>query len=256
MASVGASLKSLWSTAGPMIVITIITELISKFMEIRGQIAQVKKSWEDYKNGAKMAVHTQEIEQLQTLQGLYNKAKGSTKEQRIYQDQINSLLGTQFTKENQINNAIAKRISLLEATAKVNYYVNKKLEAQDKQNQILSKYGGSEKTLNKKAGVAAAVQTGATIGGVKGWGMALGMAAGNFTSLWGSSKALLDASAYREAAAEIRDASNNINNATKYLAKNGGLQAANYGNPGSGTDYSPASSGGGGVTSGGLGDMA
>jgi tape measure domain-containing protein len=142
---VGNSLKAIWSTVGPMAIITLLTEIAGQIMSIIHEEGETKRAWNEYKQGAKEAVHTQEIEQLKQLQRLYDQTTSSSKEHKNILTKINSLLGTQLTNESDINKVIRDRIKLLEATASVNYFTQRKLDAQSAISDIYMKYGGKDK---------------------------------------------------------------------------------------------------------------
>lgn len=137
------ALSALWSTYGPMLIITAITSVIFKLVEMAAESNRINGIWKEYKNGASAAVHTPEIVQLKEIQDLYNKANGNLKLQEQYRNKINSLLGTHLTGEKAINAAINERIKLLEATAKVDYYTQQKIQAQDTLTKIIGSYGGN-----------------------------------------------------------------------------------------------------------------
>ena len=54
--ALGASLKAVWATVGPMILITIVTELIFKFVEWYQKTQQIKNAYKDYKRSEERRV--------------------------------------------------------------------------------------------------------------------------------------------------------------------------------------------------------
>jgi tape measure domain-containing protein len=150
-ASLGTSLKAIWATAGPMILITIITELIAKFSELYSRMNSIKSAFKDYQNEARKATHTREIVELETLRGMYNSTKTTAKERLELERRIGDVTGQHAKGAKNINDLLEKRISLLRTAAAVEFYTNKTLELQDRQDELRKKYGGNapgSKTAN------------------------------------------------------------------------------------------------------------
>lgn len=145
-AALGASLKAVWATAGPMILITIATELIAKFVEIYNRAKAIKNAYSDYKAEAAKAIHTREIIELESLQKEYNKTKKDSKERRELEKRIGDELGKHVTGASKINSLINDRIKLLRTAAEIEFYTNKSLELQSRQEDLKRKYGGFEPT--------------------------------------------------------------------------------------------------------------
>lgn len=142
-ASVAVSLKAIWSTVGPMILITLITEIISKLIEWKTRVDGIKNAFKDYKSEAGKAIHTKEIIELEQLRNAYNNTKKNSSERLNLEARISNVMGQHLTGAKQINDVLNKRIKILEAAAEVEYYTNKKLELQDKQDDMKRKYGGN-----------------------------------------------------------------------------------------------------------------
>ncbi len=140
----GNVIKSAFISILPTFIFIALSEIIGKLIEAAQETKRIKGLWSDYQKGLYAASHTTEIEQLKIIQDQYNKANGNTKVQVKLIDKINSLMGTHLTKENNINTAISQRINLLEKAAKAEYYINKKVQADDASNDITNKYGGAK----------------------------------------------------------------------------------------------------------------
>lgn len=154
-ASLATGLKAVWSTVGPMILITLVTELIGKFYEWRTRVEQIKNSYKDYRAEASKATHTQEITELEKLKQQYDSTKKNSKERFDLEKRIGDLTGQRVTGEQNINKVLSERIDLLRAAAQIQFYTNKTLELQDRQNDLKLKYGGSAPGTNK--GLAAEI---------------------------------------------------------------------------------------------------
>ncbi len=141
--ALSASLKAVWATVGPMILITLVTELIGKFYELYNRAQQIKNAYKDYKTEASKAVHTREITELESLQKQYNAAKKNSKERLDLEKRIGDLTGQKVTGERDINKLLNQRIGLLKSAAAVEFYTNKVLSTQDRQDELRRKYGGN-----------------------------------------------------------------------------------------------------------------
>ncbi len=141
--ALSASLKAVWTTVGPMILITLVTELIGKFYELYNRSQQIKNAYKDYRTEASKAVHTREITELESLQKQYNAAKKNSKERFDLEKRIGDLTGQKVTGERDINKLLNQRIGLLKSAAAVEFYTNKVLSAQDRQDELRRKYGGN-----------------------------------------------------------------------------------------------------------------
>lgn len=135
------TITGLFKSFLPIAIISGISALISYLVEARKEATRIKNIFADYKKEVAGALSSTsaEVAQLRVLQGLYNKAAGNKKLQEQYQKRIEGIVGQQITKEQNINDIIAKRIKLLEATATADFYTQKKIEAQDKINQLSPK---------------------------------------------------------------------------------------------------------------------
>jgi tape measure domain len=141
--ALGVSLKAVWATVGPMILITLVTELIGKFVEWYNKTQQIKNAYKDYRAEANKAVHTREITELENLKQQYNAAKKNSKERFDLEKRIGDLTGQKVTGEQSINKILNERIGLLKASAAVEFYTNKSLESKDRVDELKAKYGGN-----------------------------------------------------------------------------------------------------------------
>lgn len=135
------TITGLFKSFLPIAIISGISALVSYLVEARKEATRIKNIFADYKKEVAGALSSTsaEVAQLRVLQELYNKAAGNKKLQEQYQKRIEGIVGQQITKEQNINDIIAKRIKLLEATATADFYTQKKIEAQDKINQLSPK---------------------------------------------------------------------------------------------------------------------
>ena len=141
--TLATSLKAVWATVGPMILITLVIELIAKFVEWRSKAEQIKNAFKDYRAEASKAVHTKEITELEELKRQYESTRKNSKERLDLEKRIGDVTGQHVTGEKNINKLLNERISLLQTAAEVEFYTNKTLELQDRQSELKRKYGGN-----------------------------------------------------------------------------------------------------------------
>lgn len=133
------SLKALFISSIPTAVIAILGGIVAKLVNISQEARRVRNIFSDYKKELSAVGNTAEVSQLKALQKLYNDAAGNQKLQSQYQKKIEELLGTQIKKNQNINDIVRERIKLLEAAATADFYSQKKVEAQDKIDQLSPK---------------------------------------------------------------------------------------------------------------------
>lgn len=167
-ATIGVAVKNLWSTLKMAFSATIWTavigfavELVNELVEAYNESKRISNIWSEYKQGAKQAVHTEEIIELQTIYQQYQKAIKGSEERKALEKKLAEMLGLnlsaadkQISKEQLINNEVKKRIALLEAAAKAEYYTKQKFEADQKRREIADRWVGKNlKVITKnKAG--------------------------------------------------------------------------------------------------------
>lgn len=132
-------LKSVWSTAGPMALITLISTLIGYFTNLYTEAKRVKNIFSDYQKELAAIEEPIDVTKLRVLQKLYNDAAGDVKLQGMYQERIEDLLGTQIKKNQDINALIKDRIRLLEATATADMLTRKKVEVEERNRELAGK---------------------------------------------------------------------------------------------------------------------
>lgn len=150
IAGVATALKGAFMSFGITAIITAISALVGYLVNVRKEAERVRNIFSDYqKEAAKAGVGNQEISRLQTLQSLYEKANGNLQEQQKYRQEIEKMLGRQIGKEEDINAVIAERIKLLEATARADFYAQKKTEYEDRNREVAVNAGMSEADLSR-----------------------------------------------------------------------------------------------------------
>ena len=93
--------------------------VIERFRTLRREMNAVKEAQEEVNKAINEATRTPEITELEKLQRLLTDTKLTEEERKKVQGQINDKLGTELTTQEDINDAIEKRIKLLRQEAKV-----------------------------------------------------------------------------------------------------------------------------------------
>lgn len=217
--SIRLGFMQLWSTVTglfksflPIAIISGLSALISHLVEARKEATRIKNIFSDYKKEVASALSSTstEVAQLRVLQGLYNKAADNQKLQEQYRKRIGDIVGQQITKEQNVNDVIAKRIKLLEATATADFYARKKVEAKDRLKEI----GNREFNGNLISAMAPE------------WAMARGDIErerafknkyGGFKASFGDAKDSMNE--YIEEAKKLKDATVELGKAEEYIVK-------------------------------------
>lgn len=153
---IGIALKNMWNTFAPAIIVSAIIAVVGHFKNIYDEAKRIKNIFSEYKTGAKDLSNTKEITQLKELQKMTNNINASYEDRKTAIDIINKKLETNYSIDKDslkingdINAKIAERIKLLEAQAKVDYYSEEKVKAEDNLKKIYRKSGG-ESAFNQK----------------------------------------------------------------------------------------------------------
>ena len=161
---IGTAIKSAFISILPMAIITGLSLIVTKIIDIYRESARIKGLFDEYQKNIAKSTHTTEIEELRSIQRQYN---NSTKQLDIHvglRNKINNLLGTNLKTDNEINNALNQRIGILEKVAMAQAYAEAKVGADMKKRDISDKYGGAENynylirqsriyDANKKSGI-------------------------------------------------------------------------------------------------------
>ena len=141
---IGTAIKSAFISIMPMAIITGLSLIVTKIIDIYRESARIKGLFDEYQKNIAKSTHTTEIEELRSIQRQYN---NSTKQLDIHvglRNKINNLLGTNLKTDNEINNALNQRIGILEKVAMAQAYAEAKVGADMKKQDISDKYGGAE----------------------------------------------------------------------------------------------------------------
>ena len=139
MAGVAAAAKGMLASFGIGFLITGVSALVGYLVNVRKEAERVRNIFADYqKEIAKAGTDNQEISRLQALQELYRSANGDLATQQQYKKEIETLLGRQIEKEEDINDAIAKRIKLIESQARAELQAQAKIKAEQANRDLLA----------------------------------------------------------------------------------------------------------------------
>ena len=217
--ALGVSLKAAFSTIGPMLLITALTEIIAKIIQVATATSGLRKDFEGYKKELYSTTHSGEIAELTRLRKMLNDNNLTVSEHKKILGQIQNQLGTRIDDEGKLNRLLTARIDILRANAIAEYAAQKQMETEQKMIELGAKHGGQGNLIKE--------------------GQRINREGSSMSDLWNGTGP--DYQQYSELSAQRKYWRNLSNKNYKKVLS------------GSGTDYSPASSGGGGVTSGGRG---
>lgn len=147
-ARVKQALISMWSAFGPAVVLAAITGVVAKLVEMRKEAKRIRNIFNDYKKSTSSISSPVEKSQLEALKSIAEDTARTTKDRvSAWAELANRMNVVQKKNETElefhkrINTEIAKRIKLLENTAKADFYATKKVEAEDKFKAIQKELG-------------------------------------------------------------------------------------------------------------------
>lgn len=135
------SLKSMWNTFAPAIIISAIVAIAGYFKNIYDEAQRIKNIFSDFKKEAENVGNTQEVKMLQTQLSIMNDKTRSQKEINEAQAQLNKMLGVEGKNQKELNSLVADRIKLLRTAAQADFYARKSVETEDKIGQMASNVG-------------------------------------------------------------------------------------------------------------------
>lgn len=144
----GTALKAVWATTWPMALITVISVAVAKIVELYTEAKRVRNIFNEYKNAASNISTSSEKAQLESLKKITEDTTRSVKDRASAWTELASRMNvaqkkneTELDYHKRINDEIAKRIKLLENTAKADFYASRKVEAEDKYKSIQKELG-------------------------------------------------------------------------------------------------------------------
>ena len=145
----GKALKAVFSATWVTALLTIISAVIAKMVEMYTEAKRIRNIFSDYQKEESQNKSVIDINQIKVLQSIVNDIGGDLEKRKSTLNELNSLLGTSFTINEKtlkvngdINKAIEKRIGLLKAAAKAQFYAARQVETEDAMEGIYAKYGG------------------------------------------------------------------------------------------------------------------
>lgn len=143
------SLKAMWSSFAPMIIVSAIIAIIGKFKAMYDEAQRIKKIFSEYRKEAKAIGNTQEVIMLEKQLKIMNDKKQSQENINNAQAQLQKMLGVEHKSQEELNKLVAKRVELLKETARADFYARKQIEYEDKNKTLSANIGlSSEQTEN------------------------------------------------------------------------------------------------------------
>lgn len=145
----GIALKAAFSATWVTALLTIISAVVAKMIEMYTEAKRIRNIFSDYQKEESQNKSVIDINQIKVLQSIVNDIGGDLEKRKSTLNELNSLLGTSFTINEKtlkvngdINKAVEKRIGLLKAAAKAQFYTARQVETEDAMEGIYAKYGG------------------------------------------------------------------------------------------------------------------
>lgn len=145
---ISIALKAVWSTVWPMALVTAISAVVTKLIDMYQEAKRVRNIFNDYKKSVSNISSPVEKSQLEALKSIAEDTTRSTKERISAWEELANRMNlvqnkneTELEFHKRINTEIAKRIKLLENTARADLYATRKIEAEDKFKAIQKELG-------------------------------------------------------------------------------------------------------------------
>lgn len=158
LASIGKSLKALFSATWPMALITAVSALIGYFVNLRKEAQRIKSLFSDYKKELDVAGNTAEVSMMQKQLEIMNDRSRKQEEINAAQARLQSMLGGEKLTQEEINKKVAERVALLKEAATAELAATKIAETEEKNRELarglgidvqeldfLSKFNGKER---------------------------------------------------------------------------------------------------------------
>jgi len=139
------SIRSTLVSIAPMAVLALIGAIVAKFKTAYDESKRIKGLFDGYKTRIDAPIVSEEIAKIKALQSEYNKGNTTLSEKKGILSQINGILGTSLTVNQDVNKEIAKRVSLLESVARAELAAKEVAESENEIRRI------GKKSYNGKA---------------------------------------------------------------------------------------------------------
>ena len=150
-AKLWVSMKSMWASFAPAIILSAIIALIGYFKNLRDESNRIKNIFKEYKKEANNVGNTQEVIMLQKQLSIMNDKTKSQREINAAQEALQKMLGAEKLSQEEINKRVAKRIELLKEAAKAEYYAQKVVSTEDRIKELASSIGLDKDQVEKLA---------------------------------------------------------------------------------------------------------
>jgi tape measure domain-containing protein len=150
-AKLAVSLKAMWNTFAPAVIISAIIAIAGYFRNLYQESKRIKNIFSDYRKEAENTGNTLEIKMLQTQLDIMNDKTKSQKEINAAQEALQEMLGDEKLSQEQINEKVKKRIELLKEAARADFLAQKAVEVEDKIKTNASSIGLTAEQVKKLA---------------------------------------------------------------------------------------------------------
>lgn len=145
-----ASLRAMWASFAPMVIVSAIIAIIGKFKAMYDEAQRIKKIFSEYKKESQLSGYTEEVVALKQQLKIMNDKKQSQENINNAQAQLQKMLGVEHKSQEELNKLVAKRVELLKETARADFHARKIVESEDLIKRVGDKkYNG--KTIREMA---------------------------------------------------------------------------------------------------------
>lgn len=121
----------------PMLIIGAITSIITKLVELKGKLQELKNINQEFSASMRMSINTdQEITNLSRLIEMLQSAKSTEEERKYAKEKINSLLDTEIDNEQELLKLALQRLAYEKLRAGISHASQKEVEASHKMAEI------------------------------------------------------------------------------------------------------------------------
>lgn len=148
----GIALLGMIKSFAPMAIISGAAYIVTSLIQARKEAEKIKNIFSDYKKSIENANADvlKQATQMQQLLAIINDKKSTQDEINAAQKKLGEMLGTEITKQTDINALVAKRIELLKNASMADAYISKLTEAKLKNQEIAKQIAGGDEMKLKR----------------------------------------------------------------------------------------------------------
>lgn len=144
-----ASLRAMWASFAPMVIVSAIIAIIGKFKAMYDEAQRIKKIFSEYQKSLWSASDTPEVSRMQTLVNIMNDRKKSQNEINTAQAELQRMLGKENLSQEELNKLVKTRIALLREAAMAEHAFNTVGEYSEKNAHLAGSVGLNTEQMDR-----------------------------------------------------------------------------------------------------------